>query len=376
MNFSRWISAIHGVVPWAPAWLIAAGVLAGVLILAFAMQDILMRVAARHVARAGVFLQMIFRRTRGVVRFGLVLLAVSALTPLLPLPATTISGMQSCLVAAFVVLIGWIALVAAHVATDSYLGRLKLDVSDNLLARKAATQVRVLRRALDTVILLLTAGFALMTFESVRQFGISIFASAGAAGIVLGLAATPVLSNLIAGVQIAITQPIRLEDAVVVEGEWGWVEELTATYVVVRLWDRRRLILPLSYFLQKPFQNWTRTSASVIGTVMLHLDHTAPIARIRAKLEEIVRGSKLWDKDVVNLQVTDTTERTIEVRALVSAANSPSAWDLRCEVREKLLAFIQAELPFALPRRRNETLPSQPELVRDALTQRRGAHAV
>jgi small-conductance mechanosensitive channel len=356
MNFTQLISSAHAIFPWLPPWAVAMSVLGLILVAAFALQDFAMRVASRHVAHAGVFAQLIFQRSRGVVRFGLVLLAMSALAPLLPLPTPVTSGLQRILVAAFVVLIGWVALVAANVVTDSYLGKLRLDASDNLLARKAATQVRVLRRALDTIVVILTVGFALMTFDSVRQFGVSIFASAGAAGIVLGFAARPVLSNLIAGVQIAITQPIRLDDVVVVEGEWGRVEELMSTYVVIRLWDKRRLILPLGYFLEKPFQNWTRTSASIIGTIMLYLDHTAPIGRIRAKLEEIVRASKLWDQDVVNLQVTGTTEHAIEVRALVSAANGSSAWDLRCEVREKLLAFIQSELPDSLPRRRNETL--------------------
>jgi small-conductance mechanosensitive channel len=375
MNYLQWITTTHKLIPWIPEWLVAAAALTAFLAIVFSVQDLTMRLATRHVAKAGMFVQRIFLRTRSVVRCGLILLAISILTPLLPLPTETISAIQKSIVAAFIALIGWSAIVAANGAADTYLGRLKLDVSDNLAARKAATQIRVLLRTLDTFIIVLTAGFALMTFESVRQFGVSIFASAGVAGIVLGLAARPVFSNLIAGVQIAVTQPIRLDDVVVVEGEWGQVEELTSTYVVIRIWDRRRLILPLSYFLEKPFQNWTRTSASVIGSVMLYLDHTAPIPQIRAKLEEIARSSKFWDRDVVNLQVTDTTERTIEVRALISAINSPSAWDLRCEVREKLLAYIQSEMPFALPRRRNEALPVDENNVQN-LSPRRGARGV
>ena len=355
MDFSAFVSYLHAALPRLPVWLLALAIVAALLIAAFALQEILMRLLARIVGHGNRMLRSLFRETRWMVRFGVILLVVSAAMPLLSLSDGLQAGLQNVLVAAFVVLLGWLVLIAANTATDRYLDKLKLDVSDNLLVRKAATQVRVLKRVLNGVIIVLTAGFALMTFESVRQFGISIFASAGAAGIILGLAARPVLGNFIAGIQIALTQPIRIDDAVVLEGEWGWIEELSATYVVVRLWDRRRLIVPLSYFLEKPFQNWTRSSASIIGTVMLYLDYTAPIAKIRSKVTEIVSASKLWDRDVVNLQVTDAKDNTIELRILVSAENSPKAWDLRCEVREKILTFIQTEIPLALPRRRNVT---------------------
>jgi small-conductance mechanosensitive channel len=192
----------------------------------------------------------------------------------------------------------------------------------------------------------------LMTFDQVRQYGISLFASAGAASLVVGLAARPLLTNLIAGVQIAITQPIRLEDAVIVEGEWGWIEEISSTYVVVRLWDWRRMILPISYFLEKPFQNWTRESGALIGSVYLYLDYSIPVQAVRDKLAEVAAESKLCDGKVVNLQVSDTREGVIELRCLVSARNAPACWDLRCEVREKLIAFIQAEYPHSLPHTR------------------------
>jgi small-conductance mechanosensitive channel len=160
-------------------------------------------------------------------------------------------------------------------------------------------------------------------------------------------------------VQIAMTQPIRLEDAVIVENEWGWVEEITATYVVIRLWDWRRLIVPLSYFIEKPFQNWTRQSAALIGSVLIHVDYSVPVARVRDKLTEIVSRSKLWDRQVVNLQVTDAKEGTVELRALMSAWNASAAWDLRCEVREQLIAFLQKEYPHALPRQRAEVTLAQ-----------------
>ncbi len=195
-----------------------------------------------------------------------------------------------------------------------------------------------------------------MTFDAVRQYGVTLFASAGVAGIVAGLAARPLLSNFLAGVQIAMAQPIRIDDSVIVENEWGNIEEITFSYVVVRLWDWRRMIVPLSYFIEKPFQNWTRTGGELIGTVFLYVDHTAPVDAIRKKLTEIASQSKLWNGQVVNLQVSDCKETTIELRALISANNASAAWDLRCEVREKLIEFLQREHPYALPRRRYETL--------------------
>ena len=195
-----------------------------------------------------------------------------------------------------------------------------------------------------------------MTFDAVRQYGVTLFASAGVAGIVAGLAARPLLSNFLAGVQIAMAQPIRIDNSVIVENEWGNIEEITFSYVVVRLWDWRRMIVPLSYFIEKPFQNWTRTGGELIGTVFLYVDHTAPVDAIRKKLTEIASQSKLWNGQVVNLQVSDCKETTIELRALISANNASAAWDLRCEVREKLIEFLQREHPYALPRRRYETL--------------------
>ena len=184
----------------------------------------------------------------------------------------------------------------------------------------------------------------------------SPFASAGAAGLVLGFAARPVLENLIAGIQIAVTQPIRIDDAVVIEGEWGWIEEITGTYVVIRIWDWRRLIVPLSYFIQKPFTNWTRETASIIGTVFLHADYTLPVDALRGYLTEIVKKMPLWDGKVAVIQVTDATDRTIEIRALVSARTSPEAWDLRCDVRERLVSWIRDTHPDSLPQVRSATM--------------------
>jgi small-conductance mechanosensitive channel len=201
---------------------------------------------------------------------------------------------------------------------------------------------------------LLTTGAALMTIDGVRQYGVSLLASAGVAGIVIGLALQPVLKNLLAGIQLAVTQPIRIDDALLVEGEWGNVEEITATYVVVRIWDWRRLILPLSYFIEKPFQNWTREGSALIGTVMIYLDYIVSVADVRREVENIAKASPLWDRRVVNVQVTDFKDATMEIRILISAATSGRTFDLRCEVREKLIAYLQRTYPQALPRRRME----------------------
>ncbi len=243
-----------------------------------------------------------------------------------------------------------------NIAAELYLLRYDLAATDNLLARKHVTQVRVLKGALATMIVLITIASALMTFESVRQVGVGLFASAGIAGIVAGLAARPLLSNLLAGVQLALTQPIRVDDVVVVENEWGRVEDITMTYVVVRIWDLRRLIVPISYFIEKPFENWTRETAAILGTVLLYVDYTVPVDRVREKLKAIVQESKNWDGNVATLQVTDAREFTLELRVLVSARDSSASWDLRCEVREKLVAFLANSFPGALPQRRQQTL--------------------
>jgi small-conductance mechanosensitive channel len=257
---------------------------------------------------------------------------------------------------AIVIAIGW----TIGTVVDAYIKReisnLKLDQADNLHARKSATRLDVVRRIWIVTSGIVTIAAALTIIPGVRQIGISLFASAGIAGLALGLAARPVLSNLIAGLQIAFTQPIRIDDAVVVEGEWGWIEEIGLFYVVIKIWDWRRLVVPLSYFIETPFQNWTRQSASILGSVFWYLDYRAPIGAIREQLKVICEKSDLWDGNVTNLQVSDADDRTLTVRALASARTSPEAWDLRCLIREEMVSWLQEHHPYALPRFRVESL--------------------
>jgi small-conductance mechanosensitive channel len=305
------------------------------------------------------FIRSYLARTIGLTRVAIFVLALFAALPFAPFDDEAVWFIAKFLALATIVLAGWAAIMATDVAADIYLMRFRLDVADNLIARKHVTQVRILRRAINVVVLLVTIGAALMTSESVREFGVSLFASAGVAGLVVGLAARPVLSNLIAGLQLAITQPIRIDDFVVLEGEAGTIEEITSTYVVVRLWDLRRMIVPLTYFIEKAFQNWTREGSALIGSVFLHLDYTAPVEAIRARAREIASQSKLWDEKILNVQVTDAKDQTIEVRIIAGAFSGSAAWDLRCELREKLIDFLQQEHPSALPRRRQEAVAQQ-----------------
>jgi small-conductance mechanosensitive channel len=339
---------------WVPPWLQSLAVFIAIAALGLGLHAALLRWSARKPLMWHPFLRHVLERTRRLVRYMILLFAAGNAVPVLSMPAKTENAVHHAFLALFVVQLGWIAMVAANLAVDRYVSRLDLKASDNLLARKAATQMRIFRQAVSVLLALLTVAFALMSFDSVRQFGISLFASAGIAGIVAGLAARPMLENLIAGVQLALTQPLRLEDAVVINNEWGWVEEINSTYIVVRLWDWRRQIVPLSYLFQNPFTNWTRSSSSIIGTVLIYADFTLPMDQVRTAATEIVTASRLWDGQVVNVQVSDAREQVIEVRILASASDSSRAWDLRCEIREKLIAFIRDNYPGSLPRMRRE----------------------
>jgi len=249
--------------------------------------------------------------------------------------------------------VGFILVQFVNALSQLLLRKHQLDVADNRRARGIYTQVMVLKKMAAAVIALFAIASMLMVFQPVRQFGTAMIASAGVAGIVIGFAAQKSLGTLLAGFQIAMTQPIRIDDVVIVEGEWGRIEEITLTYVVVNIWDLRRLVVPITYFIEKPFQNWTRTSADLLGTVFLQVDYGVPVDAVRQELTRILEASPLWDRKVNVLQVTEAKERTIELRALASASDAGRSFDLRCEVREKLVAFIQKNYPDSLPRVRN-----------------------
>jgi small-conductance mechanosensitive channel len=252
----------------------------------------------------------------------------------------------------------WLAMCAVSGLAQGIIARHPTDIDDNLHARRIETQARILSRTAMVVILIAGAAIALMTFPGARHVGASILASAGVIGIVGGIAARPVFSNLIAGLQLAIAQPIRMGDVLVVKDEWGTVEEITGSYVVLRVWDDRRQIIPLNWFIENPFENWTRTTSQMSGTVVLHLNYATPIPPLREAARRIVEAAPLWDKREFKLQVEDASEGAISVRILVSATHPQRLWELRCHVREEMLAFLAREYPQFIPPMR--ALPTSP----------------
>jgi small-conductance mechanosensitive channel len=349
------LSSVRDALFWAPPWLSGVAVLLIAVICALVVHRVIFMTLRRAFGDRHPFLRMIVWKTKGPLALALVVFALAAALQSAPFSEAISVSFGRLLLIAFIVLAGWIAHIAVETGSSVYLHRFTVETADNLLARKHITQVRILKRALHTLIVVVTLSAVLMTFEPVRQYGLSLFASAGVAGLIVGLAARPLLTNLIAGIQIATTQPIRIDDQVVVENESGRIEEITSTYVVVRLWDLRRLIVPLTLFIEKPFQNWTRDSTNLIGTVFLYVDFTAPVEAIRAKFMEIVQSSKLWDGQIAKLQVTDAKESSIQLRALASAGSADDEFDLRCEIREQLINFLQKEYPTALPHGRGES---------------------
>jgi small-conductance mechanosensitive channel len=254
--------------------------------------------------------------------------------------------------------ITWLAVEVVYAMTDIALVRLSraLGTRDNRRARRARTQLMLLRRVIAVVAVIIAAGAILLTFTRVRALGASMLASAGIAGAIAGVAARPTLGNLIAGLQIAFSDMLRMDDVIVVNGEWGRVDDVTLTYVVMRTWDERRLIIPTSWFVDNPFENWTRHESRVIGTVFVTLDFAVPVAEVRAEVQRILEASPLWDRREWVVQVTEVTAAGVEIRMLMSAADAASAWDLRCEVRERLLTFLRERYPEALPRTRVEAV--------------------
>lgn len=276
-----------------------------------------------------------------------------------------------------IVAITWLAMSAVRGVADGVVALHPADVADNLEARRVQTQTRVLSRIFNGAVLVAGLAFVLMTFPKARQLGASLLASAGVAGLVVGIAARSVFSNLLAGLQIALAQPIRIDDVLIVEGEWGRVEEITATYVVLKIWDERRLIVPLNWFIEHPFQNWTRRSAQILGTVFLWVDYTLPVEPIRREAQRLCESSPHWDQRVCVVQVTDASERAMQLRILASSAHSGANFDLRCLLREGLIDFIQREHPQALPRLRADmTDAAEGTMPQDTASSPAPAHRV
>ena len=331
-------------------WLYVVALLVG-LTGHFVLFRIVMHLTKRtKVALDNVFVKHCFRPLLWIV----VLLVVRVAGKLSSMEELKSEVADHILAVALIVLVAWLLIRTTFVLEDFVITRFDVGVTDNLRARKIHTQFRVLKRIVIAVVGLLAFGAILMTFERVRQLGTTILASAGVVGIVVGMAAQRTIATFIAGLQIAVTQPIRVDDVVIVENEWGRIEEITLTYVVVRIWDLRRLIVPITYFIESPFQNWTRTSADILGTVFVYADYTVPVDVLRDQLQNILKKSQHWDGKVCVLQVTNASDRTMELRALMSAADASTAWTLRCEVREKLIDFIKREYPQALPKVRAE----------------------
>lgn len=302
-----------------------------------------------------------------VMRFLLPLIALQLVWQAAAHDLLYVSGVRHVNGLAIIAGVCWLLIAAIGGLANGVIAQHPADVEDNLNARRIATQARVLSRTAMTGVVMAGVALMLMTFPGARQVGASLLASAGVVGIVAGIAARPVFSNIIAGLQIALAQPIRIDDVLIIEGEWGRVEEITSTYVVLRIWDERRLIVPLQWFIENPFQNWTRNSSEILGTVFLFADYRLPLDPLRAELQLVLETAPEWDKRVSVLQLTDVTERTIQIRVLVSARSSGLAFDLRCRVQEALVTFIQREYPDCLPQvRMPNTAQKQPNAVDSA----------
>jgi small-conductance mechanosensitive channel len=338
-------------------WLYAIFLVTAVVVLGNGVHFLVFRLLRKEQAAAK-------RRNLGLRRYialpaRAVFLAIGLLIilPAIPkIPQEIRAEIQQVMESLLVLLLGWLAVGAVYVFQAFTLGNFDTSVPDNLRARRVHTQMQFIRRILIFIVLLLDGGALLWSLhnEVLWKYGTGLLASAGLASLVLAVAAKSTASNLLAGLQIALSEPIRIDDVVVIQGEWGRIEEITTTYVVVKIWDLRRLVVPLSYFIEQPFQNWTRTTGDIMGTAFLYVDYSVPVEPLRAVLRNVVSQSPLWDGRVCGLQVTNLTERSMELRCLVSSRGSAENFDLRCLVREKMIEFLQANYPNALPTLRLE----------------------
>jgi small-conductance mechanosensitive channel len=330
------------------------------LVVALVAYRLAWKVVAR-IVHGRVFAATVLRFTRVPGRVVVLLLVLQFTWGAAPEDLPRLATVEHITTLALTIALAWLGMRCVGGLAEAVIATHPVTVADNLEARRVQTQARVLARTAMGIILFIGLALAMMSFPAVRTIGTSLLASAGVAGLVIGLAARPALSNLIAGLQLALTQPLRLDDVVIIEGEWGRIEEIRGSYVVVRIWDERRLIVPLQWFIDHPFQNWTRTSAEIMGSVFVWADYRLPVAPLAAELERLCRESPNWDKRVCVLQVTDANDRAMQLRALVSSTDSGRNWDLRCHVRAGLIDFIQKHHPDCLPQARIELQSVPPD---------------
>lgn len=340
--------------PW--AWnviIVGAAILLGV-----AIRLLLALFIRKNVADEGPFsfFRSFFRHLGTPLTYFLPLFFLGVLLPVMRLPREVAHRTSRVIEIFLIIIFGWLLIQAINVVRDYIIHRFDVKKDDNLRERKVRTQLQFIRRLLIVFIIGLTVAAVLLTFSSMRKIGTGLLTGVGVGGIIIGFAAQRSLGNLLAGMQIAFTQPIRIDDAVVVEGEFGWIEDITLTYVVVRIWDERRLILPINYFIEKPFQNWTRSSSQLLGSAFIYADYTLPVEEVRKELTRLLHNNPLWDGRANSLAVTNLTDKTIELRAVMSARNAGHTFDLRCFVREQLIQFIRQNYPDSLPKNRSEVL--------------------
>jgi small-conductance mechanosensitive channel len=336
------------------AILFGSGIFFGSLLVGLLLKLLLFALLAFYNRKtpSSTFIPSFLRHQNKPMGYFLPLLAAALTLPLLPVTPAVLEVLRRVMESALIITFAWVLIKAVEIFEDLFLEKYEISKVDNYRERKMLTQLQFVRRLIMIGIVVVAVSLILMSFETVRRLGAGILTSAGILGIIVGFAAQRSIANLLAGFQIAFTQPLRLDDVVVVEGEFGRVEEITLTYIVLRLWDARRLILPINYFIEKPFQNWSRTTTDIIGSVFFHADYSLPVDEVRLEFKRILDGTDLWDKRVWALQVTDAKEKTIEVRAIMSASNASRAFDLRCLVREKLVGYVQQNFPQSLPQTR------------------------
>lgn len=353
------------------SWMWSVGVLTAAILAGLVAHWILFFILGRLAQRKGSrFVASVVRHAQKSSRWVFLLLVLLPALPASGLPERALDPLEHAAGIGLIATVAWLVVLSVDVVSDMLAGREIASFEDRLAFRRLKTTTQVLRHIVVSLVVVIALAVMLMTFPAVKHIGMSLLASAGLAGLVVGMAMKSTLSSLIAGIQIAFSQPIRIEDSIVVEGEWGNVEEIGTTQVVVRTWDLRRLVLPLSYFIEHPFQNWTRGSTELLGSVLLWVDYSVPIEELRQELSRILKSTDKWKGQVSALQVTDVNERAMQVRALMDARDADSTWDLRCYVREKLIQFLLEKYPHALPKVRAEFQGRTAEEVQPPLAAR------